>query len=391
MTPRGTTLLVSDIFPPHVGGTGRWFWEIYRRWPRSEFAIAAGEHPQAAEFDTTHDLRVFRFPLAMTSRGIRSWSNMRHYLRLARGIRQLVRPQGVHLLHAARPLPEGLISLLVKWQTGIPYCCNTQGEDINIATTSRELRWLTHRVLRGASAIIPCSQFTRELLRNEWNVPTEKIRLLYPGVDCDFFQPAPRNDEVREQLGWRGRLVILTVGRLQRRKGHDVMIEAIARLRERFPTILYAIAGDGEERERLTTLVSQWHLAAQVQLLGTLDDTALLRCYQQCDLFALPNRAVGKDVEGFGMVLLEAQACGRPVLAGASGGTAETLRHGETGVCVPCERADNLAASVAELLTDPDRLERMGRAGRSWVEKHFHWPSRAAEAYELFTSLRQAT
>jgi phosphatidylinositol alpha-1,6-mannosyltransferase len=227
---------------------------------------------------------------------------------------------------------------------------------------------------------------------------------LHPGVDCDYFRPAARDEEARKQLGWEGRRVVLTVGRLQRRKGQDVMIEAVSRLRERFPELLYAVVGDGEERPRLNELVAKLGVANHVQFLGEVKDAELLRCYQQCDVFALANRAVGKDVEGFGMVLLEAQACGRPVLTGNSGGTAETIRPGaavkpgfagdrsrvltdETGVVVPCDRPDEPAAGLAELLGDPARLDRMGRAGREWVAGKFDWPILAAEAKGIFEGL----
>jgi phosphatidylinositol alpha-1,6-mannosyltransferase len=288
------------------------------------------------------------------------------------------------MIHAARPLSEGLVARMVRFRTGIPYCCYAHGEDINIATTSRELRWLTRRVLNGASAVIASSRFARDLLLKEWGVPEERTRLIHPGVDCDYFRPAAPDAEVRRCLGWEGRTVILTAGRLQKRKGQDVMIEAVARLRGPFPNLLYAIVGDGEERQRLGEIASRLGVESHVQFLGEVKDAELLRCYQQCDLFALPNRAVGKDVEGFGMVLLEAQACGRPVLAGASGGTAETMRIGETGVLVPCDRADELAAALAELLADRDKLDRMGTAGRAWVEGTFDWSVLAAEAQKTF-------
>ncbi|QJW94298.1 glycosyltransferase family 4 protein [Frigoriglobus tundricola] len=384
------TLLLSDIFPPKTGGSGRWFWEIYRRLPRAEYLVAAGEHPGAAAFDASHDLRVTRLPLEMRNRGVRSWSSLTHYLRTARAVRRLARAEGVRMIHAARPLSEGLVARMVRMRTGTPYCCYTHGEDINIATTSRELAWLTRRVLRGATAIIANSGFTRDLLLKQWNVPPEKVRLLHPGVDCDYFHPADPDPEVRKRLEWAGRQVILTVGRLQRRKGHDVMIEVVARLRHRFPNLLYAIIGDGEERARLVELAGRLGVSECVRFLGEVKDTELLHCYQQCDLFALPNRAVGKDVEGFGMVLLEAQACGRPVLAGASGGTAETMvcdTSRETGVLVACDRANEPAAVLAELLADPERLVRMGRAGREWVEGKFNWPALAIEARQTFEAL----
>src|SRR5262249_29561593 len=122
---------------------------------------------------------------------------------------------------------------------------------------------------------------------------------------------------------------------------------------------------------------------------GEIEDDAMVRCYQQCDLFALPNRQVGKDIEGFGMVLLEAQACGRPVLAGTSGGTAETMRIPETGRVVSCDDLDALAAMVIELLSDREKLDQMGVAGRQWVVDRFDWAALSRQAAELFTRFEQ--
>ena len=113
-----------------------------------------------------------------------------------------------------------------------------------------------------------------------------------------------------------------------------------------------------------------------------------MQCYQQCDLFVLPNRQVGRDIEGFGMVLLEAQACGKPVIAGASGGTAETMQPGETGYVVCCDEQRKLAAIVAELLLDPDRRTRMGESARSWVVERFDWDVLGTEAADLFEKER---
>jgi phosphatidyl-myo-inositol dimannoside synthase len=387
MTATRPTLLISDIFPPKTGGSGRWFWEIYRRLPRANYLVAAGEHPQQAAFDSEHDLRVVRLPLEMRNRALRNWTSFKHYLRTTRTVKRLVKQERVRMIHAARPLSEGLVARAVKMLTGVPYCCYTHGEDINVATTSRELRFLTKRVLRGATAIVANSTFTRDLLLKEWSIPPERIRLLHPGVDCDYFRPAAPDPEVRKRLGWDGRRVVLTVGRLQRRKGQDTMIEVVARLRERFPDLLYAIIGDGEERQRLTEMVSRLGVGDCVTFMGEVKDAELLHCYQQADVFALANRQIGKDIEGFGMVLLESQSCGRPVLTGASGGTVETLKPGESGVVVPCDRPDEPAATLAELLADRDRLDRMGKVGREWVAGKFDWPILAAEAQKTFEAL----
>ena len=124
---------------------------------------------------------------------------------------------------------------------------------------------------------------------------------------------------MRARLEWTGRRVVLTVGALQKRKGQDMMIRALPAIRQRCPDVLYAIVGEGWERPYLESLVAELSVADLVQFRATPADDELIECYQQCDLFALPNRQVGWDFEGFGIVLLEAQACGKPVVTGQSG------------------------------------------------------------------------
>jgi phosphatidylinositol alpha-1,6-mannosyltransferase len=204
-------------------------------------------------------------------------------------------------------------------------------------------------------------------------------------VDTNRFVPSPRDSTTRFQLGWTDRQVILTVGRLQKRKGHDQLIRALAILRRSLPKLLYVILGDGEERSELEALVKREGLAQHVQFRGEVDDSTLIPCYQQCDLFVLPNRQVAKDLEGFGMVLLEAQACGKPVIAGDSGGTAETMSIPETGLVVNCENPEALASVLYQLLQDPNRLSRMGQAARSWVLQRFDWQPLSHQAAEIFS------
>jgi phosphatidylinositol alpha-1,6-mannosyltransferase len=288
------------------------------------------------------------------------------------------------MVHCGRCLPEGLMALGLRLWCGVPYACFAHGEELNYAESSRELRWLAQRVLRGAEFMIANSRNTERILHERWGLPRGRSQILHPGVDVDRFIPTPRDDRVRRALGWDDRPVVLTVGRLQLRKGHDQMIRALRTIRATIPGVLYAIVGDGEERDFLRDLTAREGQEEHVQFLGALGDEALIRCYQQCDLFALPNRQVDEDIEGFGMVLVEAQACGKPVVAGASGGTAETMRVPETGRIVPCEGTDALARTIIELLGDRLRLARMGAEARRWVVAHFAWPALVHQAGRLF-------
>lgn len=375
-------LLLSDIFPPKIGGSGRWFWEIYSRLPRDRVVVAAGEGPGADEFDRTHDVTTLRLPIEMRARGLR---NLKHYWSLAGRVGKIVSSEGITAIHCARNLPEAFVAYLVQKRRGTAYLCYAHGEDIGGSSTSRELAWMTRRAFAGASLVIANSQNTRDMLLNDWGLPESKVRLFTPGVDTRRFAPAPPDEAVRAGLGWTGRTVLLTVGRLQKRKGQDCLIRALKEIRRTHPTVLYAVLGDGDELPHLKALAEAEGVAEIVQFLGGATDETLLRCYQQCDMFVLPNRTIEPDFEGFGMVLLEAQACGKPVVAGASGGTAETMRIPETGRVVACDDPGPLAALLTELLSDPAGLRAMGERGREWVCAHFDWDALSRRAAELFS------
>ncbi len=382
-----TALLLSDIFPPKTGGSGRWFWEIYRRLPREDFFIAAGEDSRQREFDHTHDLRIARLPLTMRQWGVRSWTGLSGYWEATARLKRLIRSERIGIIHCGRVLPEGVMALALKWRLGIRYLAYVHGEDVTTARDSREHAFLVTRVLAGAETLIANSHNTKRILCDEWQLPANKVCVLHPGVDTIRFMPAQRDVTARRKLGWNDRRVVLTVGRLQKRKGHDQMIRAVRLLIAEFPDLLYCIIGDGGERGALERMVEEEGLSPHVQFLGEADDQQLIAAYQQCDLFILPNRQVGQDIEGFGMVFLEAQACGRPVIAGASGGTAEAVNAPVSGRVIPCETPEQISLTMAELLRDPAQLDAMGRAGREWVCANFEWSSLAEQARELFRSL----
>lgn len=161
-------LLVSEIFPPVHGGSGRWFWEIYRRLPRQQYVVAAGEHPRQADFDRGHDLHLRRLPLAQRAWGIKSWGGLRGYLGSARRLRRLMFDEDVRLLHCGRCLPEGFTAWLLMWWTGVPYVVYVHGEDVTAAATSRELSWMVRRVLGGARCVIANSRSTQRILLDSW-------------------------------------------------------------------------------------------------------------------------------------------------------------------------------------------------------------------------------
>ncbi|UQG54165.1 MULTISPECIES: glycosyltransferase family 4 protein [unclassified Marinobacter] len=372
-------LLVSEIFPPTHGGSGRWFWEIYSRFAAGSVACLAGEHPNAKITDSGFPHPVYRFALNSPEWGLRSFSGLRFYLKVWNKLRKLVKSEGIAQIHCGRILPEGLAAMLIKLTHRVPYTCYVHGEDVEVALTSRELKLLTQLVMMRAERIVANSQNSRRILTEKWHLPEHKVVVMTPGVDVDKFTPA-RSSELLPK--WAGKQVILTVGRLQKRKGQDMMIRALPTLAASVPNLHYCIVGDGDEREPLATLAAELGVSHMVEFAGEINDAEMVEHYRHCDLFALPNRRIGNDDEGFGMVLLEAQACGRPVLAGDAGGTRETLKVNQTGVIVDCTKPDTLAQGITKLFQDMDRLKSMGNEGRAHVEHKFSWDQLAQEAMQ---------
>jgi phosphatidylinositol alpha-1,6-mannosyltransferase len=351
--------------------------------------VAAGQADGAAAFDRTAPMAIVRVGLDFARLGALSLRGAAGYCRAFLAVRRLAAARRADALHCGKCVPEGVLGAAVRWTGGPPYSCYIHGEVLGLAATSREFRLLTRLALSSAERLIANSRHSRDLLIQEWAVPPEKIVVMHPGVDTQRFVPAPLDAAARERLGWAGRRVILTVGALQKRKGQDMMIRALPAIRAACPDVLYAMVGEGWERDYLEALAAEHGVSDAVRFSGIASEAALVEQLQQCDLFALPNRRVGWDFEGFGIALIEAQACGRPVIAGQSGGAPETIIPGETGELVPCDTPEPLAAAAIGLLNDPDRRRAMGEAGRRWVVSQFSWEILAQQAATHFTAGRR--
>jgi len=380
-------LLISEIFPPIHGGSGRWFWELYSRLPREEYLIVAGASNETTEFDKTHNLNLERIDLSSPSWGIKSKTGLIFYWRTFWQLKSLIKQHNITHLHCGRCLPEGVMGWLLSIFTRISFLCYIHGEDVETASTSRELSWLVKKVLSKASKLISNSNNTANILINSWEADPNKVVVLNPGCDATKFVPAEPDLKIKNSLGWENKKVILTVGRLQRRKGHDMMISALPAIKEQHPDVLYAIVGNGDEKASLLNLVTKLKLEESVMFHAEISDEEMIQCYQQCDVFILPNRAEGNDIEGFGMVLVEAQACAKPVIAGDSGGTAETMVIGETGFIIDCTQPEPIANKLIEILQSQEQCIKLGSAGRVHVEKTLDWRVHTEKAEALFTKL----
>ncbi|MFZ5705164.1 MAG: glycosyltransferase family 4 protein [Pseudomonadota bacterium] len=244
-----------------------------------------------------------------------------------------------------------LLGLFSPWRI-ILY---THGEEV-VQKTYNRLARLRGPALRAADHVITVSSFTRDRLMSDFGVAPERIDLVTPGVDLDRFQPGT--------VGSDDKPFVLAVGRLIERKGFDRLIEAFALIAGDFPEVDLVIAGTGPEEQRLRALADASPAAPRIRFRGAVDDATLVGLYRGCTLFAMPNRSLPDgDTEGFGLIFLEANACGKAVIGGRAGGATDAVVDGVTGLLVEGDDPASIAAALRRLLSDPDARVAMEQAG----------------------------
>jgi len=362
-----THLLVTNDFPPKLGGIQSYLWELWRRLPAARFAVLTTPYAGVEAFDAAQPFRVERTRqrvLMPTSR-------------LAARVNRLAVETNASLAVLDPALPLGRVGRHLD----VPYAIVVHGAEVSVPGRLPLSRSLLATVLGRAAHVVAAGQWVADQAERVVgrSLPTTVVS---PGVDVDRFKPAPPDTRAQARLSFGlpvdGRLV-LSVSRLVPRKGMDTLIEAAARLAPVHPDLTVAIAGAGRDRTRLERLVAR--SGAPVRLLGRVDDERLPSLYACADVFAMlcRNRWGGLEQEGFGIVFLEAAASGIPQVAGDSGGASEAVVDGETGLVVHSpERGEAAASALARLLDDADLRRAQGHAARQRAEREYSYDVLAA-------------
>jgi phosphatidyl-myo-inositol dimannoside synthase len=355
-------LLVTNDFPPKIGGIQSYLWELWRRLPPDDVTVLTSPYADSARFDREQAFRIERTrePVLLPNPI------------LARRVRDLAAEVGAKAVVLDPAVPLGLIGP----HLGLPYAAVLHGSEVTVPGRLPATKQLLTRVLRGASLLVSAGGYpAAEAMRAESRLPP--IVQIPPGVDVERFVPLPpiERASARARLGLpsSGPLV-LSVSRLVPRKGMDVLIEASAKLTspDRGLDLTVAIAGHGRDKPRLERLIRR--TGSPVRLLGRVPSGDLPDLYACADVFVLccRSRWAGLEQEGFGIVFLEAAAAGVPSVAGDSGGAAEAVVDGETGAVIrnPSD-VKAVAAAIDRLISDPALASRQGQAARHRAEKEF--------------------
>jgi phosphatidyl-myo-inositol dimannoside synthase len=358
-------LLVTNDFPPKIGGIQAYLWELWRRLAPDDVTVLTARHDDAAVaavWDRAQAFRIERVPerVLLPTRS------------LAARVDRLASEVGARVVLLDPALPLGRIGATLDH----PYGLVVHGAEVTVPGRLPGVSRLLGSVLRGAEVIVaaggyPAAEAERASGRS---LP---LVVVPPGVDTARFRPLTQEERVAAREGFglpaRGR-VVLGVSRLVPRKGFDVLIEAAATLSSRHPDLVVAVAGVGRDRERLERLVAR--TGAPVRLLGRVEDDRLPSLYGAADVFAMlcRDRWLGLEQEGFGIVFVEAAAAGVPQVAGASGGAAEAVLDGATGVVVARpDDAGAVAAAIGRLLDDEELRRRLGAEARRRAESFFDY------------------
>jgi phosphatidylinositol alpha-1,6-mannosyltransferase len=305
---------------------------------------------------------------------------------VARRAAELARAHDCDRVWFGAAAPLGLLAEGLRKRAGVGRAVAvTHGHEIGWAALPGA-RTLLRRIARGNDVVTYLGDYQRVRLQRALGGLTSLQRLA-PGVDIDKFHPGVDGSEVRARHGLTGRPVIVCVSRLVPRKGQDMLIRALPEVHRRVPDAALLLVSGGPYRPKLERLAREQGVGSDVVFTGSVAWAELPQHYAAGDVYAMPcrTRAAGLDVEGLGIVYLEASATGLPVVGGDSGGAPDAVREGETGFVVGGRDVGALSARLIELLTDESRAKAMGEAGRAWVEKEWQWPTQAARLTSLLS------
>ena len=374
------SLLITSDFPPVPGGESVWFYNIFTLLPSSKVIVIAPELPGAEEFDSKQQLVIRRV------KGILHGTILKKLMKSIEFLAYSLNTcwqANIEVVHCGQALSVGPIGLLLKCLRGTPYFIYFFGHEDECYLNVPFVQGLFRLSLKHSDKVIAISRFARGKL---WGMGLnkEKIVVITPGVDMEKFNRQYDASEIIKRHNLEGKKVILSVSRLVKQKGEDIVINALPLVLEKENEVVYLIVGTGPYEENLKQLVQKYDLQDNVIFAGYVSDEELPLYYCVCDVFIGNSRPLpGGKVEGFGMVFLEANACGKPVIGGRTGGIPDAVVDGETGILVDPINTEEIAAAIIRILTDKKYRELLGRRGENRAEKEFTWKSKAKQLERL--------
>lgn len=334
--------LVTLEYPPQIGGVASYYGELVKHLPIGSVTVI------------TNDRNQLLHPWWKT------WFVLRQHFK----------KNGRRPILVGQVLPLGTVVWLFSKLYRVPYIVFVHGMDVTFPQTSVRKRWLLKRILGSAKFIIANSQFTARLIKNN------RVEVITPG-------PLITPHLTAEPVADLPVKFVLSVGRLVERKGFDQVIASV----EKFPDLQYVIAGQGSDQARLQQLITEKHLTDRVQIMSGLNNGQIATLYSQCEFLAMPARQLPNgDVEGFGIVVLEANLFGKPAIGGRTGGMTESIQDQVTGLVVDPTDSAALVHAMTKLVSDQMYCKQLGEQAKHWAEQQL-WTDKAMQLSQLLEDL----
>jgi phosphatidyl-myo-inositol dimannoside synthase len=387
-------LLLTYDFPPIGGGIARMMGEIALRYPPGDLIVSTGQVDGSDAADRGLPNRVDR--LAYPARRLKTLQGL---VLWSRRVSALVAERRPGFIWCGNIRPAAYPAKWAHERSGVPYGIVVYGGDLlalrHNYQDSRFKRIAAKSLLGSADVIVAISRYTHDLaceVLRELGLEhrTSRVRVIPLGTDPDTFRPGLDPAPLVSRYALPAGRWLLTVARLVPHKGMDTGIRALARMAPQYPALRYAIVGEGSYRNPLEALAQELGVTDRVHFLTGVSDHELPLAYALADVYVGLSRLTARDVEGFGIALLEASASGKPVVAGRSGGMPDAVREGETGLLVDPEHEPGVVAAIQGLLDDPARARALGDAGRRSVEAFYNWRRVVADFLELSAAARSA-
>lgn len=362
------TLLITLEFPPFKGGVANYYGHLVSYWPWQEnLSVLDNSRGELSQ-----------------SGGFLSW------WRAIGAVKRRLKSSGAEYLLVGHVLPLGTVAWLLSFFSGRPYAVFLHGLDLSLALKRPRKKFLTGLILRRAAKIICANSRVAQVARENYQFlvsDNQRLHIINPGITkgAPFVRPEALA-ALSKDYDLAGRTVLFSLGRLVKRKGVDQVIKALAGLpSSEALQFFYAIAGIGPDAKYLYTLVPP-HLEKNIVFLGEISEEEKWRWLNLCDIFLMPARDIDGDYEGFGIVYLEANLCGKPVIAGRSGGVGDAVVDGLTGIMVDPEDSREIGRAIFDLAAQPAKRDELGAAGRERALQDFSWEQQAKRLSEIIKS-----
>jgi phosphatidyl-myo-inositol dimannoside synthase len=362
-----TLLVTSDFFPAH-GGVAAYWRHLAENLPEQDFMVLAPPLPLGCE-----ELAV-RYHIHRANFISRFF--LLPWLALIPSLLRILWSEKIQHIIVGQIIPVGTVVWLCSRLCKISYSVSAHGMDLAISLKSARKKYLCAKILRDAAHIMVNSSYTASLLAF-YDIDPARATIVYP---CPSITPKAL---IAASKKMSAKKIVLTVSRLVQRKGHEDVLDALQAVIKQHPSIEYIIVGEGPYRAELESRART--VGVPVRFLGALSDTEIAAWYDTSDLCIMIPKNIDGDVEGFGIAYLEANSFGKPVIGSRTGGVAEAVRDGETGIVVEPGNIHEIADAISRLLEDQEYAQKLGHQGRERVEKEFRWEVQAEKIKKLVT------